>query len=248
MFADNTSVFIDTQEFPETSFDGQFENGIWAHGLDSVIYSKGNWDKGLKTGIWEYNTGESQFAIDFKTYKHAVTDFQVSYPDNWKIYDKIDPSSVFSASDTSEVGDRRTKLFIVLAHDKKAIGKTLSEFNDYYNEAISTDSVIAKQTVRVVGASRQYYLNIFVIKKYGEELLAFNLLGESPDIIYDISYKTKNERSEEKLLKFLEMSLTARLGQLRLLDPLDKMKRIERVESKLQRPTQAISHASTSDI
>ena len=65
-----------------------------------------------------------------------------------------------------------------------------------------TDSILAKQSYKIIGTKREYYLNVYRIKQYGEELLAFNLLGDSDSIIYDISYKTLNINSEEKLLRF----------------------------------------------
>jgi hypothetical protein len=230
LFADNASIVMDTQEIPETNFNGLNESGTWSHELNQVVYSKGTWENGLKKGIWKYNTGEREFDITYAYYKDAVSNFQISYPTNWKIYEKLNPSSLFSVSDTTENGDRRTKLFIVLAHDKVKIDKTLKTFNDYLNESMLTDSILAKKSYKIIGAKREYYLNVYRIKKYGEELLTFNLLGDSDFIIYDISYKTLNINSEEKLLRFLEMSLTARLNCYRFLDPLDKIERIESVD------------------
>ena len=236
LFADDMNLAVDNQEMPKTGFNGLNEQGTWSHKLGQVEYSKGTWENGLKSGTWRYNTGESQFDIDFTDYKDAVSNFQISYPTNWKIYEKLYPSSVFSASDTTEIGDRRTKLFIVLAHDKEKIGHTLSSFNDYVNQEILTDSVLTGQHAKIIGTNRQYFINIYALKKYGEELLIFNLLGEKGGVIYDITYKTKKEDFDKKLLQFLEMSLTARLNGIRLLDPLDKIEKIEKVESKTTAP------------
>lgn len=239
LLADNMTVTMDNQQVPKTSFNGLNEQGTWSHKLDQVEYSKGTWDNGLKKGTWTYNTGGNQFDIIYTEYKDAVSSFQISYPTNWKIYEKIDPSSVFSASDTTETGNRRTKLFIVLAHDKEKIGHTLSSFNDYVNQEILTDSVLTGQHAKITGTSRQYFINIYAIKKYGEELLIFNLLGENGGVIYDITYKTKKDDFDKKLLQFLEMSFTARLNGVRLLDPLDKIEKLEKVEPKTTAPNRA---------
>lgn len=230
LFADDTSMLVDNQTIPQAKFQGRNEQGTWSHELNSVVYSKGSWDNGLKKGIWKYDIGEDQFDINYDTYEDPITNFQISFPFNWRIYEKLDPSSVFSASDTTENGDRRTKIFVVLAHDKKKIEQTLPSFNEYYNELAAEDTVLVSQNFKIVGKTRTYFLNLYVLKKYSEELLVLTLLGESNSIIYDVTYKTRNERSEEKLLRFLEMCLTARINDFRLLDPLDQIDKIEKIE------------------
>jgi len=96
-----------------------------------------------------------------------------------------------------------------------------------YKNEVAKDTILSKVNTLIKGTSRDYYLSIYILKKYNEELLIFNLLGDSEDMIYDITFMTNNLEPEKKFVTFLEMCQTARLRDFRFLDPFDQITEIE---------------------
>jgi hypothetical protein len=218
------------------SFREAIENGQHTlKDVDGKIISAGEFSSGFRVGPWMYHpTDSTAVEINWSLYANDTSGVKINFPTAWLPIEHSDRP--FQASYPLRREEKSGgKYFIILSYDKDSVGADLHEYQRFYNsEMFAKDSVkeYAKFILETL-SGRVFYFLRYQVRREEEEILILCLLGEYEDTIYDITYSSLVENSEEKHLVFFEMSRSFQLHGRWYFSPYDPIKRFERLDSKV---------------
>ncbi|MGO4292591.1 toxin-antitoxin system YwqK family antitoxin [Chitinophaga sp. RAB17] len=175
-----------------------FRVGKWTYyNEDGTVKAEGNYDEGLKKGIWRYNINDSSYTVDWSIYLNRP--LKVNTPGNWILKEHLAPF-VPLAGFSDSLSWNASFNIAVLTRNGKNINSVINETIEK-SKVHAIVEVLSTDDVEINALKGKEVTQHFLVDK--ANLIAVQYFLEQGDTVYLVSFFV-NENSYNRYKELIK--------------------------------------------
>ncbi|HSY61885.1 MAG TPA: hypothetical protein VK796_08410, partial [Cytophaga sp.] len=200
LFDYDSTEFFFNKVYVGNNFDEEDLNNSFTFKLNDEILENGDFESGIKTGLWHYNNSNNNNLNISWRICHYSDDVLISLPPKFR--EHYADSLYFLG--WFENQDSLNNFFVVYKNSLNG-SVTLEKFWQINTNGSLKDNVTFYQCIEMRVDGKKMYLSKYTKQENGKGYTVLNLILEHNENIYDISIKDASGNETKELFIFFEM-------------------------------------------